>query len=80
MSVGHINDCERLYTMRAFWFARAMDSPLPSFHSDLAVKTSGSADRPWSSHVVEFASIRASTLAFFRDLPPDAWLLRGVAQ
>ena len=77
--LGHINDCERLYTMRAFWFARAMDSPLPSFHSDLAVKTSKAADRPWSTHVAEFASIRASTTAFFRYLPPDAWLLRGVA-
>src|SRR6185503_5957643 len=54
---GHINDCERLYTMRAFWFARAMDSPLPSFHSDLAVKTSRSADRPWSTLVAEFAAI-----------------------
>jgi hypothetical protein len=77
--LGHINDCERLYTMRAFWFARAMDAPLPSFHSDLAVKTSRSADRPWSTHVAEFAAIRASTVAFFRYLPSDAWLLRGVA-
>lgn len=77
--LGHINDCERLYTMRAFWFARAMDSALPSFHSDLAVKTSQSADRPWSTHVAEFAAIRASTVAFFRYLPPHAWLLRGIA-
>jgi hypothetical protein len=76
---GHINDCERLYTMRAFWFARAMDLPLPSFHSDMAVKTSGSADRALSSHVREFASIRASTMELFRNLPPEAWLRRGIA-
>ena len=77
--LGHINDCERLYAMRAFWFARAMEFPLPSFHSDMAVKTSQSEDRPWSTHVAEFAAIRASTVAFFRYLPPDAWLRRGVA-
>ncbi|MDP9191297.1 MAG: DinB family protein [Acidobacteriota bacterium] len=77
--VGHVNDCERLYTMRAFWFARAMDAPLPSFHSDLAVKTSGSADRSLSSLVEELASIRASSIDLFRNLPPEAWLRRGVA-
>jgi hypothetical protein len=77
--LGHMNDCERLYTMRAFWFARAIDSPLPSFDSDLAVKTAGSADRPWSTHVHEFASIRASTVDLFRYLPPEAWHRRGVA-
>jgi hypothetical protein len=77
--LGHINDCERLYTMRAFWFARSMDAALPSFHSDLAVKTSQSAERPWSTHVAEFAAIRASTAAFFRYLPREAWLVRGVA-
>lgn len=77
--VGHINDCERLYTMRAFWFARGMDSPLPSYHSDLAVKTSKAADRPWSTLLAEFAAVRVSTVAFFRYLAPDSWLLRGVA-
>jgi hypothetical protein len=77
--LGHINDCERLYTMRVFWFARAMDSPLPSFLSDRAVTTAKSADRPLSTHIHEFASIRASTVDLFRYLPPDAWLRRGVA-
>jgi hypothetical protein len=77
--LSHINDCERLYTMRAFWFARAMEFPLPSFDSDAAVQTAGSADRPWSTHVQEFAAIRASTAAFFRYLPPDAWPRRGRA-
>lgn len=76
---SHINDCERLYTMRAFWFARAIDSALPSFESDFAVTTAKPADRPWSSHVHEFASIRASTLDLFRHLPEEAWLRRGIA-
>jgi len=77
--LSHVNDSERLYTMRAFWFARENESPLPSFHSDLAVKTARSADHPWSSHVHEFASIRASTVHLFRHLPSEAWLRRGIA-
>jgi DinB superfamily len=76
---GHINDCERLYTMRAFWFARGMESPLPSFESELVVKTSRAEERAWKSHVDEFAAIRASTIAFFQNLPADAWTRRGVA-
>lgn len=77
--LSHVNDCERLYTMRAFWFARAMELPLPSFHSDMAVKTAKPEERPWSTHVHEFASVRASTVDLFRHLPPEAWLRRGIA-
>lgn len=77
--IGHINDSERLYTMRAFWFARDNDSPLPSFHSDAAVKISKSGDRPLSAHAHEFASIRSSTVDLFRNLPPEAWMRRGIA-
>ena len=51
--VGHLNDCERLFVFRAFWFARAFDSPLPSFDQNLAVSASGADERSWSSHVDE---------------------------
>lgn len=76
---GHINDSERLYTMRAFWFARAMDLPMPSFHSDFAVTTAMANERAWHTHVHEFASIRASTVDLFANLPQEAWLRRGIA-
>ena len=33
----HMNDAERLFTMRAFWFGRGFTSELPSFESDDAV-------------------------------------------
>jgi hypothetical protein len=77
--LGHLNDSERLYTMRAFWFSRAMESPLPSFHSDAAVKIAKHADRTLRTLVHEFASIRASTVDLFRNLPPEAWARHGVA-
>jgi hypothetical protein len=39
----------------------------------------GADERPWRSHVEEFRAVRAATLAFFQDLPADAWARRGVA-
>ena len=77
--LAHINDAERLFTMRAFWFARGFESELPSYESDLAVSAARPGERPWSSHIHEFESIRASTLDLFRYLPNDAWLRSGVA-
>jgi hypothetical protein len=77
--VGHINDAERAFTFRAFWFARGFDSPLPSFDQDIAVKMSNADQRSWHSHVDEFDSIRAASLALFSSLPDEAWERRGVA-
>jgi len=77
--VGHINDTERLFVTRAFWFARAFDSPLPSFDQNVAMAASGAHDRAFCSHIDEFQSVRAATLSFFRNLPQDAWMRRGIA-
>src|SRR6186713_638855 len=35
--LSHINDTERVFTMRAFWFARGYDTALPGFDQDIAV-------------------------------------------
>ncbi len=78
-AVSHVNDAERLFVFRAFWFARGFDAALPSFDQDVAASTAGADDRPWSSHIDEFSAIRAASLAFFRSLPPDAWTRRGLA-
>jgi len=67
--LNHVNDAERLFLSRAFWFARGFDGPLPSFDEKIS----------WALHVDEFKAVRASTLAFFRNLPAEAWMRRGVA-
>jgi hypothetical protein len=77
--LAHINDAERLFTMRAFWFARGFESELPSYDSDVAVSAAKPAARSLSSHIHEFGSVRDSTLDFFRYLPSEAWVRRGVA-
>ena len=76
---GHVNDCERLFVSRAFWFARGFDSELPSFDQNTAVASAGADGRSGASHIDEFRAIRAATLMFFRNLPEAAWSRKGVA-
>lgn len=77
--LSHLNDTERLFVSRAFWFARGFESPLPSFDQNAAACAAGADERSWSSHVEEFRTVRAATLSFFKNLPEHAWTLRGVA-
>ncbi len=77
--LGHINDCERLFVMRAFWFARGFESELPSFEQEIAVQAARSAEYSWASHVEEFRAVRGATLAFFQKLPAEAWMRKGIA-
>lgn len=77
--LAHLIDTERLFVFRAFWFARGFDSELPSFEPDVASAAALAGARPWKAHVEEFRALRASTVAFFEGLPPEAWGRRGVA-
>ena len=76
---SHINDTERVFTFRAFWFGRGYDSPMPSFDQDIAIKVAGADARSWQSHIDEFRAIRSATLALFNSMPSDGWARRGVA-
>jgi hypothetical protein len=77
--LGHLNDTERLFVFRAFWFARGFDSPLPSFDQNVAVSNAGADERSWRSLVDEFRAVRDATVTFFANLPEDAWARHGVA-
>jgi hypothetical protein len=77
--LSHVNDCERLFVARAFWFARAMEGAMPSFEQEPAVAAAKADRHPWQTHVEEFAAVRLSTLAFFRNLPEEAWSRTGIA-
>lgn len=77
--LSHLNDGERLFVFRAFWFARGFETPLPSFDQNVAVGAAGANVRPWRSHVEEFRAVREATLTFFETLPNDAWARRGIA-
>ncbi len=76
---GHVNDAERVFMMRALWFARNFDTPMPSFDQEIAVAAAASDNVPWARHVEEFREIRLATISFFRNLPAEAWMRKGVA-
>lgn len=76
---GHVNDTERVFLMRALWFARNFDTPMPSFDQDIAVAAAQSDAVSWARHVEEFREIRLASTAFFRNLPEEAWTRKGVA-
>lgn len=77
--LSHLNDTERVFVMRALWFARGFDTPLPSFDQNIAV-TGAEPDRlPWATHVEEFRDVRRASIDFFRNLQLEAWTRRGVA-
>lgn len=77
--VGHLNDTERVFSFRAFWFARGFDTPLPSFDQLVAAESAAAAARPWSELLEEFDAVRSASLTLYRSLPAAAWERRGIA-
>ncbi|MDP8982817.1 MAG: DinB family protein [Acidobacteriota bacterium] len=77
--LNHLNDTERVLSLRAFWFARGFDSPLPSFDQEICSASAAANAIPWSRHIEEFRAIRSATIAFFENLPPEAWTRSGIA-
>lgn len=77
--VSHVNDTERVFSYRAFWFARGFGDPMPSFDQNEAMRFALADARGWDSLLDEFAGIRSATVALFDGLPDDAWDRRGVA-
>ncbi len=77
--LNHVNDTERVFLFRALWFARGHESALPSYEQDPAAAAAKANEISWTAHVSEFRAVRQATLAFFRNLPEEAWSRRGIA-
>ena len=77
--LNHINDGERVFSGRAFWFARGFNDPLPSFDQDVAVQMSHANNTSWADLVEEFEIVRLGTLSLLKSLPAEAWDRTGVA-
>ena len=77
--LNHLNDCERVFAMRAMWFARGFDSSLPSFEQEIAAAGAKADVISWADHVEEFRRIRLASISLFKNLPPDAWMKTGIA-
>jgi hypothetical protein len=77
--LNHVTDTERAFAFRAVWFARGFSSPLPGFDQDIAAAGAAADNVAWSDHVEEFRRVRLSTISFYRNLSPEAWMRSGVA-
>jgi hypothetical protein len=77
--LNHVNDGERVFLNRAFWFARGFQDPLPSFDQDVAVQFAHANQTSWAQLVAEFKTVRWATISFFNNLPAEAWSRTGVA-
>jgi uncharacterized damage-inducible protein DinB len=77
--VSHLSDCERLFTFRAFWFARGFTHPLPAFDQDIAMAHANAGGRSMAELVEELATVRAATLTLVDSLADEAWTRQGIA-
>ena len=77
--LNHVNDGERVFTGRAFWFARGFTDALPSFEQDIAVQAAQANNTSWADLVEEFKIVRLGTISFFKSMPEEAWDRTGIA-
>ena len=76
---NHVSDTERAFVFRAMWFARGFAEPLPSYDQEIAAAGAHADAMEWHNNIVEFLAVRRATLAFFRNLPTEAWQRSGIA-
>jgi len=77
--LSHLNDAERVFSFRAFWFARGFETAMPSFDQNVAVANAAADQIAWATHVEEFRRVRLATVSLFRNLQPEAWTRSGIA-
>ncbi len=77
--LNHVNDTERVFALRALWFARGFPDALPSYDQEISAASARADDFSWASHVDDFRAVRAGTLTLFRNMPEEAWLRTGIA-
>jgi hypothetical protein len=77
--LNHVTDAERVFALRALWFARGFETPLPSFDQNVAVGTAAADKLAWSCHLEEFRRVRLASIALFENMPAEAWLRTGIA-
>lgn len=74
----HIIDTERVFTYRALQFARATDVVLQGFDQNEFAANSCANSRTLKDMLVEYRSVRKSTLQFAKSCSQDILVRRGV--
>jgi hypothetical protein len=77
--LNHVNDTERVFLFRAFWFGRGFASPQAGFDQEISAGTAQADEISWARHIEEFRAVRLATLTLLRNLPAEAWMRSGIA-
>jgi hypothetical protein len=77
--LGHINDGERIFAYRALRIARGDQTPIEGFEQDDYVRNASFNRCSLEDLVEDYISVRRATLSLFRNLDPEAWTRRGIA-
>jgi len=77
--VGHLLDTERVFALRALWFARGGAGPLPSMEQDDWVAAGCFDARRLADLAAEYAVLRRASLLQFGSFDAGALGRRGVA-
>jgi hypothetical protein len=77
--VGHLIDCERVFTYRAVSFARSDANALPGFDENEWAAVSNADRRTLASLLTELAAVRAATVALFRGFGETELARHGTA-
>jgi hypothetical protein len=74
-----MSDTERVFGYRMLRIARGDATPLPGFEQDEWVPHSSANTRSMANLVMEFAAVRAATIALVDSLSAEAWVRKGTA-
>ncbi|MGH7631963.1 MAG: DinB family protein [Gemmatimonadales bacterium] len=77
--VGHVIDCERIFSYRLLRIARADETPIEGFDENAYVPAAEFDGRGLADLITEFEAVRRATVALVRGLPTAAWTRLGTA-
>jgi DinB superfamily len=77
--IGHVIDTERVFSHRAFCFARQESAHLPAFEQDPYVEAAGYGSRTPPSLGDEYEAVRRATIVLFETFGEAQWDSVGVA-
>lgn len=75
----HMIDAERVFALRALWFARGEGSPLPGFDENKWADSANQSKRKWKDLTEEFFYLRAANEALFKSFTKEELLQTGTA-
>jgi hypothetical protein len=76
---GHFSDAERVFGYRLLCIARGEEADLPGFEEDAYIAAAGYDQWLMDDLVEEFVALRQSNILLLRNLQPEAWDRRGIA-